>query len=85
MRGSIANLWHATDEHGKLDMLRKAFEANFPVDVELLDEDIRVLDMLAQQVGLVKCYVATVDAAGLSCRTPAVVNPQGAAPYRSRT
>jgi hypothetical protein len=84
MRGNIANHWHATDEKGKLEMLQRAFDTNCPVDVELLDENIGVMDTLAKEIGLVGCYVATVDAAGLSCRTPAVVSPQDASKYRSR-
>lgn len=84
MQGSVARDWNAADEDGKLDMLRHALKANCPLDMDLLDADKDELDRLAALVGLVPVYVATVDAAGLSCQTPGVVSPAMASQYRSR-
>lgn len=84
MHGQVADMWHAANKEGKLELLKRAMETNCPLDIELLDEEAVVLDALAQSVGLLPVYVATVDGCGLSCQTPGVASPEIVSQYLPR-
>jgi len=85
MRGTVAEQWHSEDIAGKKAMLSKAFKAGIPVNIELLNEQVEVLDQLAVEMGFAPIRVATVDAAGMRDLTPAIVSPKYASKYRQRT
>jgi hypothetical protein len=84
MRGQVADIWHAADVSGKLELLTKAMQAKIPLSIEFLDEETSVLDELAFQAGLVPIFESTVDVAGISGPTPAVAGPDIAGRYRAR-
>lgn len=81
-RGSVATMWHAADEEGKLRMLRNASRHDCPISVELVDDEVDVLDALAAQVGIKE---TRVDAAGLRYPADAVVGAEYAGNYHRRS
>lgn len=84
MRGTVADQWHASDEAGKVAMLKAAKTHKFDLHVELLDETPDVLDRLAEKAGMVPVWVTVVDVAGMRDRAEGVVCPSMASQYRAR-
>ena len=73
---TISEMWHDTDDAGKIEMLKTALRKQIPFHEDLLRDTVNNIDRLAKPLGFKPVYITVVDMAGMRDISCGVVSPE---------